>query len=402
MVKDEALDESLTTGRLKELHASAGGNTTLWSDLYFQTVHSSSADGVRNSGDVCSGGNAEHRTKADKGGGAEGKKGVGNEAEDGDDGAFRGGEKEDGDCDRSSGVAAFRQRREIRQGAIRTPTRLGHGALVEVLPPLKRLAVFRAYVVHVPRHTERWSALEANFKSVSPLIRLYEWPALPLNHPRLAEAGAGTRSNQFFAFKSLTLSMTDAWQHWAQHGLGSDRPGHSHDEMHEADEWAFFLEDDVDWHPEIKDRPDAISAALMQGLRLAQKDGLAILGWCEPKFAPFDHWRSEAVVVRRGNGMCGHAMAMTRWRAGSLAAELSTFRTGDVEMDVHIDVLLRQWIRKGEGGDFGSLGGVWLLGANLTITSPPPGVPSVQVPANMAGLLFQDRASHHSHTQAGR
>ena len=65
-----------------------------------------------------------------------------------------------------------------------------------------------------------------------------------------------------------------------------------------------------------------------------------------------DHWYSDAVVVRRGNGMCGHAMAMTRWRAGSLAAELSAFRNWDLEQDVHIDVLLRQWIRKGEGNDF--------------------------------------------------
>jgi len=43
-------------------------------------------------------------------------------------------------------------------------------------------------------------------------------------------------------------------------------------------------------------------------------------------------------------------MALTRWRAASLAHELALFKTGDVQQDVHIDILIRQWIRKGEGG----------------------------------------------------
>jgi len=43
-------------------------------------------------------------------------------------------------------------------------------------------------------------------------------------------------------------------------------------------------------------------------------------------------------------------MAMTRWRAASLACEHALFKTGDVQQDVHIDILMREWIRKGEGG----------------------------------------------------
>ena len=163
--------------------------------------------------------------------------------------------------------------------------------------------------------------------------------------------------------------------------------------MPEAEQWAFFLEDDVDWHPAIKDKPQAIAAALSRGLEVAQKEGFAMLGWCEAKLGNFDHWYSDDVVVRRGNGMCAHALAMTRWRAATMEKELNIFRTNSAD-DVHIDVLLRQWIRKGQGRDFGICGGVYLLGANLTISSGPPGGGVI---ANMVGLLFQDRARHASH-----
>jgi len=115
---------------------------------------------------------------------------------------------------------------------------------------------------------------------------------------------------------------------------------------------------------------------------------------------------------------------MTRWRAATLARELFVFKTGDEASDVHIDILLRQWIRKGEGNHFGSWGGVYLLGANLSITSPPSaaeaaGRPrslshthtkqsshgalltqSIPIGARMAGLLYQDRSRHTSHVES--
>jgi hypothetical protein len=141
-----------------------------------------------------------------------------------------------------------------------------------------------------------------------------------------------------------------------------------------------------------------------------------------------DFWVSDKVQVRRGNGMCAHAYAMTRWRAATLARELFVFETDDEASDVHIDTLLRNWIRKGEGNHFGSRGGVYLLGANLSITSPSPpsaseaaggprspththththqsshGGPltqSIPIGTRMAGLLYQDRSRHTSHVES--
>jgi len=39
------------------------------------------------------------------------------------------------------------------------------------------------------------------------------------------------------------------------------------------------------------------------GLHLAKKEGLAVLGWCEPRLGLMDYWLSNSIVVRRGNGM---------------------------------------------------------------------------------------------------
>jgi hypothetical protein len=318
-----------------------------------------------------------------------------------------------------------------------------------------------AYVINVPAHTQRWQSILSNFACVADLIEVRKWSALPLDHPSVLAGegvgggGGGSRSGGggaagnssaelLYAFRSLTLSMLAAWQHWAHDSQsdGGDRDeggGASHVSRDEgggsavgpasgAEEWAFFLEDDVDWHPSLKGRPHAIADALAYGLGIAQKEGLAALGWCEPQYGPMDFWVSDKVQVRRGNGMCGHAYAMTRWRAATLARELFVFKTGDEASDVHIDILLRQWIRKGEGNHFGSWGGVYLLGANLSITSPSPpsaseaaggprspththtnthqlshGAPltqSIPIGTRMAGLLYQDRSRHTSHVKS--
>jgi len=45
---------------------------------------------------------------------------------------------------------------------------------------------------------------------------------------------------------------------------------------------------------------------------------------------------------------------MVRWHAATLARELCVLKTGYEDLDVHIDILLRQLIRKGEGNDFGT------------------------------------------------
>jgi hypothetical protein len=323
-------------------------------------------------------------------------------------------------------------------GAIRIPTTEAQLAHLEVLPSQamrqRRYQVtYQAYVVHVPAQTKRWDAIVENFAPVSDFVQVRKWTAFPLDHPKVQEdwgaggGGGAQTSGQFLAFKSLTLSMKAAWQDWgkgggggkgggiagwrrrrkeeeeeccliretAMHGGGERGEAEEEEEevMPEAEQWAFFLEDDVDWHPAIKDKPEAIAAALSRGLQIAQKEGLAVLGWCEAKLGDFDHWYSDDVIVRRGNGMCAHALAMTRWRAATMEKELNIFRTNSAD-DVHIDVLLRQWIRKGQGRDFGICGGVYLLGANLTISSGPPGGGVI---ANMVGLLFQDRARHASH-----
>jgi hypothetical protein len=312
-------------------------------------------------------------------------------------------------------------------GAIRIPTTEAQLAYLEVLPyKAMRQRRYQAYVVHVPAHTKRWDAIVENFASVSDFIQVRKWTAFPLDHRKVQEGlgagggGGAQTSGRLLAFKSLTLSMKAAWEAWGKGGGGiagwppsKEKEGlfretarngrgergeaveEEEEAMPEAEQWAFFLEDDVDWHPAIKDKPQAIAAALSRGLEVAQKEGFAMLGWCEAKLGNFDHWYSDDVVVRRGNGMCAHALAMTRWRAATMAAELDIFRTNSAE-DVHIDVLLREWIRKGEGSHFGTGGGGYLLGANLTIQSGPPGDSEI---AKMVGLLFQDRVRHVSHTR---
>jgi len=45
--------------------------------------------------------------------------------------------------------------------------------------------MFRAYVLHVPTHTERWAAIRENFEVVSDFIHVVMWRAFALDHPRV-------------------------------------------------------------------------------------------------------------------------------------------------------------------------------------------------------------------------
>ena len=360
--------DALSLDRLKRLLASANGNETKWQELYVDAIHASLAQNAQEWG-------ISHPI--------------------------------------DSPIADFRRhlvQRDFKHSAVRIPAKAAELPYIQVLrlvPWARDRSKLRAYVVNVPKHTERWRALQANFASVDQLIDLRMWPALPLDHPEVRQwddllgDGAG-QCTGYHAFKSLTLSMKSAWLDWAYAGVGDGVDG---EEGGGDNEWALFLEDDVDWHPDVKDRREAIADALAFGLQVAQKEGLAVLGWCEPQLGKLDFWHSEAVVVRRGNGMCAHAMAMTRWRAAMLYDELSLFRSWFASRDVHLDILLQQWIRRGEGRDFGSWGGVYLVGANLSVSvaNEPENRDSGTTRMNrdsgitrMSGLLYQDRKRHRS------
>ena len=351
--------DALSLDRLKRLHASANGNETKWQELYVDAIHTSLAQNAQEWG-------ISHPI--------------------------------------DSPISDFRRhlmQRVIKHSAVRIPTKAAELPYIQVLqlaPWARGRSKLRAYVVHVPEHTERWRALQANFASVDQLIDLRMWPALPLDHPEVRQwddlLGDGTgQSTGYYAFKSLTLSMKSAWLDWAYAGVGGEVVG---EEGGGDDEWALFLEDDVDWHPDVKDRREAIADALAFGLQVAQKEGVAVLGWCQPQLGRLDFWHSEAVVVRRGNGMCAHAMALTRWRAAMLYDELNLFRSWYAHQDVHLDILLRQWIRRGQGRDFGSLGGVYLVGANLSVSVANEPENRDSGITRMSGLLYQDRKHHRS------
>ncbi len=121
---------------------------------------------------------------------------------------------------------------------------LGASRSNSVLPQL-------AYVINLPSSTERWAAVQHTVAALPGLVAV-QWPAVPLDDPRIQDAAPSppcvARS------LSLLLSFFDAWQHFAE--LVDASAGNATAE----DEWALFLEDDAEWHPSLQGRPTAIQA----------------------------------------------------------------------------------------------------------------------------------------------
>ncbi|EKX52060.1 hypothetical protein GUITHDRAFT_101965 [Guillardia theta CCMP2712] len=183
--------------------------------------------------------------------------------------------------------------------------------------------MYRAYVINVPEHLSRWNAVEENLLQVSKIDPV-RWLAVPLDNERITQHHPPLETIEDRKTTSLWLSFTEAWRHFSEDG------------NFEEDDWAFFLEDDAEWHHSIKDDPGAILRSIEAGLAVASDDGFAYLGI---------------------------ATESTGWLARKFEEELSWIRIKGKD-SLHVDVKLREWIRQQEAG--AGFYGMPVIGANLS------------------------------------
>jgi hypothetical protein len=176
------------------------------------------------------------------------------------------------------------------------------------------------------------------------------------------------------------------------------------DERLHDEDWALVFEDDIALHPQLH----ALSAAQLSvivrqslnGLASSKRNrgtGFAFLGVCGPTFeeelSSHGDSRPAAVVLlqhsgvqistRRGHGLCLHAYALQKRRAGSLLRDMRRFLPSTVVEQPYIDVTVRDFLKFKQSPAL-------TVGANLV--SPQAG--------DHIGMFFQDRESYPSTADA--
>jgi hypothetical protein len=150
------------------------------------------------------------------------------------------------------------------------------------------------------------------------------------------------------------LSFKDAWGFFSEDGA--------------HDNWALFMEDDISFHPSIRDNPDRLLAAITTGLNLGNNDEIfylgiyngqtSSLGWkktsCPGQDAEYLSLHSiscksieiHGTVFQRGCGSCLHAYAMTLWRGMTLYETGAPIQNqcGHPE-SIYLDFHMKMWNR---------------------------------------------------------
>ena len=112
------------------------------------------------------------------------------------------------------------------------------------------------------------------------------------------------------------MSLLAAWRHV---------PGHiSHHSDLAPDEWALAFEDDISLHD--NSTLAAARAAILRGFSLAREEGWLYLGMCLVG-GHGRYWESTAVShdgveYAKCTGMCSHALAFTKRKAGTMLADM--------------------------------------------------------------------------------
>ena len=232
--------------------------------------------------------------------------------------------------------------------------------------------ILKAYVLNVPGDNHRWNRMVKLFQPLQD-IKLVRWSPVPLNDPRIFNYVPQLDELWEQQVYSNQLSFKDAWTFFADDGP--------------AEDWALFLEDDIEFHPTIKDNQHKILLAIQEGLELGKADGFVYLGVCNGKTGTMG-WKAaccpkqeileihhhhyincsavelNGIVYQRGCGSCIHAYAMTRWRAKTLYETVVPFpnKYGHPE-SIYLDFNIRMWNSLESGLEVNVP--LWVVGSNL-------------------------------------
>lgn len=231
------------------------------------------------------------------------------------------------------------------------------------------------------------------FNESLPFLNLLKVSTIPLTDPRIfSDSILSNRQVQSNLYSHVLM-----WNLFSESNFTDDS-------------WALFLEDDVEFHPEVRGRPDLIYSIISEVVHLAHEVGFAYLGLCQPDFLPGDdQWvnqhcdRSKLPVVKStknnimyvvGCGHCAHAYVMTKWRSkimwNTLMSRNLTYpsfcdrellfpgrhRLSDNIQRLFMDVHLYCW-----SVEISELHGAWLAGANLSSSIP-----------GHVGIMYQERS----------
>ncbi len=212
--------------------------------------------------------------------------------------------------------------------------------------------LLNAFVLNVPGVDFRWNRMLKLFDPLKHAIKLIRWPTVPIDDERITSYKPDLKELWEKQVFSNQLSFKDSWGYFAEDGVDED--------------WALFMEDDVSFHPAIRENPDLLLAAIKTGLNLGNDDGFVYLGICNGQTGslgwkkvccpnPGTEYKSilniscerleiNGTVFQRGCGSCLHAYAMTRWRAKTLYETVVPFENqyGHPE-SIYLDFNVRMW-----------------------------------------------------------
>jgi hypothetical protein len=247
--------------------------------------------------------------------------------------------------------------------------------------------LLNAFVLNVPGDDLRWNRMLKLFDPLKHGIKLIRWSTVPIDDERITRYKPELKDLWEKQSFSNQLSFKDAWEFFAQDGADED--------------WALFMEDDISFHPAIRENPDRLLAAIETGLNLGKKDGFVYLGVCNGLTGSLGWkkacWPKQEVgsdsipnisceslerngtVFQRGCGSCLHAYALTRWRAKTLYETVVPLENqyGHPE-SIHLDFNVRMWNSPESRLEVTTP--VWVIGSDLTSPVNP----------THFGICFQD------------
>lgn len=263
-------------------------------------------------------------------------------------------------------------------------------AIVGATFPMKSVHSLQSvYYLNVPGENgiKRHERIQRIFKQTLPEVKLTRFMTVPVNDSRIQKDQAMVDKQ----VQSNLLSHTDAWKTFAT------------DQSTQNNSWAVFLEDDSVFHPSYHNKTDLVRRAVQNLFELGKGDGFVYLGicpyppvkpdWSEGMCAP-NHVKTsvhDGIFFAKGCGVCAHAYALTKWKAGRFWSEISIRKyssdyslcnpPGQKKQHVHrlsnpsqrnyLDVHLYCWTMESR-----PFNGVWIAGANLS----------------HSGIMYQDRS----------
>ena len=184
------------------------------------------------------------------------------------------------------------------------------------------MAATPAYVIS--GNSERWE----HARGALAMLHITAERVMPVE-PSLRQAKAMYAFHDYDKSANLTdihltrdMSLLAAWRHTLGHI--------AHHPDLAPDEWALAVEDDISLHDNLT--LSAARAAILQGFKLARTEGWLYLGVClaEGHGACFESTTVEhnGVEFAKCYGVCSHALAFTKRKAGTMLADMHASMKG--------------------------------------------------------------------------